>query len=100
MAFPKAGPGKGPACAGVSATVSRDHLRAANNIPRGFMRGDVGESITALSPGITYLLHLPPLGVPKYLLEWDSHFHGPWWVPSHPTPCRASAPVQSNNHPP
>lgn len=99
MAFPMAGPGKGPVCAGVSAGVSSNHLRAANNIPWGVTRGDIGESITGLSLAITYLLRLPLLSVPRYLLEWDSHLHGLWWVLSCLTPCRTSAPVRSNHHP-
>lgn len=93
-AFPTAGPGKGPVCAGVGATISRDRLSTANNIPRGVRRGDVGESITGLSLGITYLLH-----VPRYFLKWDSQFHGPRWVPSCLTPCRTSVPMQGKHHP-
>jgi len=62
-AFPMAGSGKRPVCTGVGAGVSRDDLRATTNIPQGVTRGDIGESITGLSLGITDLLCLPLLGV-------------------------------------
>ena len=59
VTFPTAGPGKGLVCAGVGVGGSRDHVKAAKNIPQGVTRGDVGESITGLSLGTTYLLLVP-----------------------------------------
>lgn len=98
-AFPTAGPGKGPLRGGVGAGVSGDDLRASTNIPGGVKKGRLWRKHPGVPLGITYLLHLPPLAVPRRLLERASRFRGLWWVPSWLTPCRTSAPVQSSRHP-